>query len=69
MKTAWACIYLLSIGCDQDRPIPKTNLTDTEIALEQHCHTQYGRTAFARNEDVVWITCYQGKKKIWSVKR
>ena len=69
MKFVLASAYLLVIGCDLDRPIPPTNLTDTEIALSQHCKAQYGLTAFAREKNVVWISCYQGKRKIWSVKR
>jgi hypothetical protein len=62
------CALVALLGCDNDRRIPETTLTDAEIALHMQCHDKRGLTAYARDGKRTYVSCYQGKKRIWIVK-
>ena len=42
--------------------------SDEEIALHMQCHDRNGLFARAFDKGREWVSCYQGKKKLWSVK-
>lgn len=57
---------LLLAGC---APVPAPPIqTPEEHALEMQCAERHGLLATARGDKYIWYTCYQGKKKLWSVR-
>lgn len=68
MKEA-AMLLLMAglVGCDARKPDPFPP-SDEEIALGMQCHDRHGLLAVARGDRWTWVSCRQGKKKIWSVR-
>jgi hypothetical protein len=69
MRTLLITAVILLAGCNGGvpgrTPVP---LTDEEIALNMQCHDRHGLLAMGHGPQGEWIDCYQGKKKIWSVR-
>lgn len=59
-------LLLLLAGCAEK--IQPTTMSDEEIALKMQCHDRHGLLAMGHGPEGEWVTCWQGKKRIWGVK-
>ena len=58
---------MILAGCAPITPQPVQ--TPEETALDMQCAERGGLLATAQGDQFTWYTCYQGTKKIWSVRQ
>lgn len=67
MKAALAATLIALAGCGTSS-LPSSALTAAENALDMQCTDRKGTLAMAHGPHGEWVSCYKGKKKLWSVK-
>lgn len=62
-----AVVAALLAGCSS--PPPEQTRFDLSVnALRMQCNNRHGLLALAHGPYGTWVSCYQGKKRVWGVK-